>query len=248
MAKLTSIAGGLGIGAAMMYFLDPQRGGQRRALVRDQFQSGVRTKRQALDVMTLDVRNRMQGLRSEARARMSGGEVTDDVLVARVRSAIGHLVTHPRSIHVTADAGTVTLTGPVLANEVQGVVTCARRTLGVRHVENNLEVHDTSHGVPGLQGEGRVPDTDRWSPATAFGFGVLGSVMTLYGLSKRGPVGALMGLAGMAIVSKSFSDTERRFEPTRTHHEGNRQSAQQEVPPENENNELPVQAADASMM
>lgn len=62
------------------------------------------------------------------------------------------LVRHPRSIEVAARDGTVILSGPVLADEVDSLVAMVSRVPGVRHVENRLEIHEEAGNVPGLQG------------------------------------------------------------------------------------------------
>jgi hypothetical protein len=245
MGKLTAIAGGLGIGAAMMYFLDPERGAGRRSMVRDQFQGTLRSKREALDVMTRDFNNRTRGMIQETRSRVRGGEVSDEVLVNRVRSEIGRFCSHSGSVQVTATGGNVVLSGPILADEAQVVVTCARKVPGVRHVNNMMDVHESAAGVPGLQGEGRVTADDRWTPSTAFAMGVGGSLLTLYGLGKRGPLGAIMSLVGMAVISKSFSDTEHRFEGRGSQGSGSTRN-EPDMPARTE--EFPVPASDASMM
>src|SRR5688572_14071905 len=68
--------------------------------------------------------------------------------------------------------GLLTLRGPVLSSEVQDLLSAAAAVRGVRSVINELEPHDSSEGVPALQGRGRLagPRLDllqsRWAPAT----------------------------------------------------------------------------------
>ena len=62
------LLGGLGLGAGLMYFFDPQMGRRRRALVRDQ---AVRLGNDAADALrdrTRDLGNRAYGLACEARS------------------------------------------------------------------------------------------------------------------------------------------------------------------------------------
>jgi gas vesicle protein len=58
---------GLGTGAALMYFLDPDRGRRRRALVRDQAVSFTNDAREAINATTEDLSNRAYGLYAETR-------------------------------------------------------------------------------------------------------------------------------------------------------------------------------------
>jgi hypothetical protein len=65
------------------------------------------------------------------------------------------VVGHPGSIEVAADAGVVTLSGPVLEDEVDDLLSAVRDTPGVEDVEDHLEVHAEPDDVPGLQGDPR---------------------------------------------------------------------------------------------
>jgi hypothetical protein len=106
---------------------------------------------------------------------LSPGEVRepdDDVLVERVRAKLGRVSSHPRAIDVYASTGEITLRGPILVREVDRVISTVAAITGVRSVQNELEPHQTSEGVPSLQGRGRVAGSRfdilqrRWAPAT----------------------------------------------------------------------------------
>ncbi|HET6578785.1 MAG TPA: BON domain-containing protein [Gemmatimonadales bacterium] len=131
---------GVGIGAALMYFLDPGRGARRRALLRDQAGSAMRSGRQRMQERAEDLRNRASGAVAEARGRLQDETVSDEQLVARVRSQLGHEVEHARAIDVAARDGTVTLRGQVARTEVEGVLAAVRGIRGVERVENELAV------------------------------------------------------------------------------------------------------------
>ena len=131
---------GVGIGAALMYFLDPGRGARRRALVRDQATSALRSGRQRVQERAVDLRNRASGAVAEARGRMQDEAVSDEQLVARVRSQLGHHAEHARAVEVAAQGGTVTLRGQVPREEVDDVLAAVRKVRGVERVENELAV------------------------------------------------------------------------------------------------------------
>ena len=57
----------LGIGAAAMYFFDPQQGRQRRALARDKFLHYRREAMQYAEGTAQDLRERAYGMAAEAR-------------------------------------------------------------------------------------------------------------------------------------------------------------------------------------
>lgn len=138
-----ALLAGLGAGAALMYFLDPDRGARRRALVRDKV---ARTERVASDATVVvrerlkNARNRARGRVHELRARLRREQVDDDTLVARVRSELGHHVEHASAIEVSACNGTVTLCGPIMESELADALSAARAVRGVREVENWLAV------------------------------------------------------------------------------------------------------------
>ena len=71
MNKTLALLGGIGAGAAAMYFLDPDRGARRRALVRDKAVGLKNDASQAITGKAKDLRNRAQGLAHEAKGLLS---------------------------------------------------------------------------------------------------------------------------------------------------------------------------------
>jgi osmotically-inducible protein OsmY len=141
---------GIGSGAALMYFLDPVRGRRRRAMARDKTTSALNTAERELKDRGEDLRNRARGAAAELR-HAGDDHPSDDQLVARVRSELGHQVEHARAIEVTAEQGRVTLRGPVLSSELSDVLATARKVRGVEAVENRLDVHSTPGSVSALR-------------------------------------------------------------------------------------------------
>jgi gas vesicle protein len=62
------ILGAVGVGAAVMYLLDPDRGNQRRALLRDKAVKLNRQTRDAVSGKLQDVTNRTKGMLHEAKS------------------------------------------------------------------------------------------------------------------------------------------------------------------------------------
>jgi osmotically-inducible protein OsmY len=163
MNKKAALVGGLGLGAALMYLFDPDRGRRRRALIRDKAEGAANKAGDYAGKMSRDLRNRAYGVVAETKSIFRQEEVTDNVLVDRVRAKLGHYSVHVGAIDVTAQNGTVTLRGPVLANEVPEVLLAVGSVRGVKDVDNQLEVHAEREGVPSLQGTpaplGSQPET-----------------------------------------------------------------------------------------
>ncbi len=71
-----ALLSGLGLGAALMYLFDPDRGRGRRARLSDQMTSKANTLGDAVESKARDLRNRAQGLLHEARSIFPGNERT----------------------------------------------------------------------------------------------------------------------------------------------------------------------------
>lgn len=167
-------AGGCLLGAAGMYLLDPHRGGYRRALVRDKVIHYRKKFGRESGVVARDLKHRGIGIIAEARQKFSPGQVSDDILVARVASKLGRVVSNPHSIELTADRGRILLGGPIFIDEAEQLIKTVRGIAGVRGIDNRLEVHSRTERHPALQGRrhlrGQKIDIlqDQWSPATRF--------------------------------------------------------------------------------
>ena len=112
----------MGAGALLMYLFDPQHRRRRVALARDRFTHLAGCAAHELDVARRDLAHRSAGLLAELRGSLHRTPVSDEVLVQRVRTALGRLSAHPRAIGVTALDGRVTLDGLVLRDELPRVL------------------------------------------------------------------------------------------------------------------------------
>jgi uncharacterized membrane protein len=210
------VVGAFGIGVALMYFLDPGRGARRRALVRDKVVHVLRETEGAAETTGRDLRNRAHGLAAEIRGQFAEEDVDDDVLVARVRSQMGRAVSHPSSIAVTATEGRVTLSGPILAREADEFLSSVRSARGVRDVVDRLERHERADDVPALQGgTPRRGDEfellqENWTPAARLLVGATGGALALAGARRRDTLGTALSLVGLALLSRSATNTELR--------------------------------------
>src|SRR3989442_3569855 len=207
MNKTLGLIGSIGLGAGLMYALDPDRGKRRRSLLRDKVDHAINTTESAIQTTSRDLRNRAYGIAAGAKALFEKADVTDDVLVERVRSKLGRVVSHPHSIEVSAHLGTVTLSGPILEIEVEPLINCVSSVAGVNDVMNNLEAHKEVGDVPGLQGGVRRPGErfefmqHNWSPAARLLPGTLGGALTLFGVKRRGVLGATASTLGLGLLA-----------------------------------------------
>ncbi len=197
----------VGLGAGLMYYCDPDRGPARRARARDRFIHLLHEVEHEAEVTSRDLANRTQGVIARSRALVSRNGAPDEVIAARVRSRLGHVVSHPHAIVVTVRGHHVTLSGPVLAHEVPRLLAAVRSVHGVIGVENRLEPHERPGEHPALQG-GRPRRPRRlelrprtWSPTlrllagTALGVGALGLA------GHRKLAGLALGAVGLGLFA-----------------------------------------------
>lgn len=214
MNKGLTFGAGLGLGTGLMFLLDPDRGKRRRAMLRDKCVSAAKKTGEGFEVTARDLRNRTQGLVTDIQSRFSSEPVDDAVLVDRVRSKLGRIVSHPSAVQVTAENGNVTLSGPILTAEVPELLACANRVSGVNEVINNLEAHDEPGNHPALQGGRERPGNrsefmqENWSPAARFVAGAAGASLAVYGGARRDALGAGLGAAGLLLLTRGITNTE----------------------------------------
>ena len=149
--SLPSLLAGAAVGAVLMYLFDPARGRRRRALVRDRVVHAAHTGADRIGKSERNVTNRARGLVAEIRGHVRRDTADDPVIADRVRSAMGHVVSHPASIIVAVSDANVTLSGPILAGEVERLLDRVRDVRGVRRVLNQLDAHSHADNIPGLQ-------------------------------------------------------------------------------------------------
>ena len=148
-SPLVPFLAGAAIGAGLMFLLDPDRGTRRRALARDQVLSAGRRAGDQLGAKARHIGNRARGLAASARTRFKGDEAEDEVVKDRVRAEIGRVVSQSGQVIVEVEHGVVTLSGPILTAEREELISAVRQVRGVRDVEDRLDTHESTSGVPG---------------------------------------------------------------------------------------------------
>jgi uncharacterized membrane protein len=214
MNRALTLLGAAGLGAGLMYFLDPVLGRRRRKTVRDQAASALARAGGLINKTGRDLAGRATGLVAEASGLFRGrAEVPDDVLAQRVRTRIGRVCSHASSLGVTARRGLVVLDGPILAGEVNDVLRAAAAVSGVCRVENRLTAHEQAGNVSGLQGQGRRPGErqidllqSHWAPATRLLAGASGCGLMANCLARRTPGAALLGTLGFGLFLRAVAN------------------------------------------
>jgi uncharacterized membrane protein len=203
---------GAGLGAGLMYLLDPNKGKRRRATVRDAVVHAGHLSRHAFGKTTRDLDHHVRGLVAQVSSRSAEDHPTDAVLAARVRAKLGRVVSYPSVVTVTAAGGRVTVSGPLLANEISRLLATVRRVRGVNEVETQLEVHQRVEELSGLrdrlQQRALQPEPLRghWSPTERIVAVAAGGALAGYGLSRRDLAGSAMGVLGVGVLMRGLTN------------------------------------------
>lgn len=210
------ILAGVLAGAALTYFGDPYRGRRRRAHVRDKANHLINAAGKAIDRSLRDLTNRAHGIFAEVVDAVVPTPVPDDVLLERVRTRLGRLVSHPGAIQVRVADGHVMLRGDVLSAESQRLFAALRDMAGVREVIDELTFHDEPGTCPALQGKKVVREQQcacaagPWTPAARSVVGATGIGLILGGVLKFGKerrcLGSMMALAGSGMLVRSITN------------------------------------------
>jgi hypothetical protein len=199
---------GMGLGAGLMYFFDPDLGRRRRALVADQCTHARHEFTHFFGASTRDLGNRARGLTAELTRQFREHEAPDDeVLVERVRAILGRYVSQPGEIEVAARGGHVLLRGPILEGELEGALGAVGVVPGVIDVADELSFRRG----PGLSsphdgGPRRGPQPEllpeNISPAARLIMGVAGVTLALP-IVRRAPLAGLaLGSVGLFLATR----------------------------------------------
>jgi len=149
--KGVALVGGVGVGAALMYFLDPDRGKRRRRMVSDKAVSATNKVTETATRMNHDLRNRAYGLFCEARGLFKSEDVTDDVLMDRVRAKLGRVSHNLGALNLGVQDGVVSLKGACNSNELKRVLRAVGLVRGVKAVDNQLDVQGEDRFAAGQE-------------------------------------------------------------------------------------------------
>lgn len=209
-----SMVSALGLGAALMYFLDPRNGRRRRALARDQLLHFGRVAGRAQRVAARDMANRASGMLAEATRPLREDGASDGEIAERVRAKLGRYVSHPHAVRVAVTEGRATLSGPILEHEVPELLQCVRHVPGVREIEDRLVAHKEAGRISALQGGVARPGErselfqDRWAPGTRVMVGALGSGLVFRGMRAGGALGLLSAALGGGLLLRAAANRE----------------------------------------
>jgi len=115
---LLALTAGVGLGAGLMYVLDPDRGRSRRSQLMGEATGMLHRGEDTLQKRGKDLLNRVQGFTVRVAEEIAPEEQpTDEVLTERIRSRMGHIVANPHDVQVRVESGVVTLEGKLAHSE-----------------------------------------------------------------------------------------------------------------------------------
>jgi osmotically-inducible protein OsmY len=140
------------IGAALVYFFDPQQGARRRAMARDQFLAFFRRRGREAARLGRAASSEAYGLKQKAtHLREEPKDFDDQTLKAKIESEVFRPADAPKGdVNVNVENGVVYLRGEVERPElINDLESRARSVQGVRDVENLLHLPGTEAPMKG---------------------------------------------------------------------------------------------------
>jgi osmotically-inducible protein OsmY len=146
MARIRGLLIGGVVGAAAVYFLDPEQGGARRARLQGEVEDRVREARRGLDRTARQLQDRAQAAVERLEASVTSRPDDDLSLLSRLESALLALPGVRRgSFESEVLDGHVVLHGEVdSAVQEREILEAAGRVRGVAAVESQLQVPDVA--------------------------------------------------------------------------------------------------------
>ncbi len=205
--SLVGTAGlGAGVGAGLMYLLDPQEGRGRRAAARDKSVSALKQGGKAAAKTSRHLGNKTKGLVAEASSKLRKSDLAEDgqKLLKKVQKAVRASVSYPSAIDPILEAGRVHLHGLVLASEVALLLAAIEAVEGVNGVENRLELHESPKDLAAFR-----KGAKRWAgPATRVLTSTTGSALALAGLKKKNGLGVALGAVGLGLLAHGIANPD----------------------------------------
>ncbi|HVE52817.1 MAG TPA: BON domain-containing protein [Ramlibacter sp.] len=140
MNKSLGALGAAAAGALAMYYLDPELGAQRRALLAELVRGG-------LPGSARPPHGRGRYARHMRDAPVHADPRSDAELRERIQLRLGRMVSHPRAIRVDVEDGVVRLSGRVLAKEHAGLLEQVRQMAGMHELVDAMSAHDLPHEI-----------------------------------------------------------------------------------------------------
>lgn len=207
MSTFTKTMGAATVAGLLVYFLDPDTGRRRRALVKDRAVKLVKEADRAIGKASRDLSNRARGTVAEARSLLPLRVVSDEVLVEQVRARMGRVASFPHFVEVSSRDAVITLRGAVLESELEDLLSTISAIRHVSSVRNDLRAYKRPQDIPGIQQAAtrRKTAVPGWTPAARLAMGVTGGALALFGGGRRG-IGRIARLTGLGLLARALTN------------------------------------------
>lgn len=164
-----SLVAAAAAGALAVYWFEGQSGRRRRKLVGDKLVRAGHDLAYQTQVKARRARDQLQGVAATGNLdHVSRSEpLSDQQLHDRIRSRLGRLVSHPKSVEVLVEQGCVCLRGHILTQEQDPLLRDVKSMAGVESVRDELVRHDSPEHIPELQGRTEPRGREQASAAAA---------------------------------------------------------------------------------
>jgi uncharacterized membrane protein len=204
MSTFSKTMGAATVGGLLVYFLDPDTGRRRRALMRDRAVNLAKEADRAIGKASRDLSNRARGSVAEARSLLALRGTSDEVLVEQVRARIGRVASFPHFVEVSSRDAVINLRGAVLESELKDVLSTIAAIRHVASIRNELRAYKRPQDIPGIQQQAsirRKAAAPGWTPAARLAMGVGGGALALLG-GGRG----LVRLGGLGLLARAITN------------------------------------------
>lgn len=201
------LLGGIASAATAAYFLDRENGHERRARFARGAERLARTIAEGAELGVRDGQHRLVGMTKKAWFAFRHEHLEDRVLVERVRSRMGRIVSQPHKIHVASDDGVVTLWGQASQEEISRLADVIAGMRGVKELRDHVEVREAGPEPPRARDtlrEARHATRLNWSPWQKLVATVGGTAIAAYGWRRRDKLGFCLSLLGAGLATQGL--------------------------------------------
>jgi uncharacterized membrane protein len=194
------------VGAAAVYFLQGERGKNRRAAFSRKAGHWTASVAGSASRYARDVRHRLEGIAREAWNYPPRRPPDDRVLEERIRSRMGRIVAQPHRIHVASENGAVTLWGAAAESDVRNLVHTVENMPGVVEILNHLERREPDdHDGQEFNSlkQAHRETLLHWSPAARLVAGIAGAGIAIYGWKRKDRLGVSLSFLGTGLAAAS---------------------------------------------
>ncbi len=125
------------LGAGIAYLLNSNR----RDSLRDKVAQMQREGTEAFDDAAHTIVDRTKDAAYEVRERVTGHDITDDVLLSLINAEMERVVSNASQIEAKVRDGHIVISGPILSTEVDELIRRLEEMPGVKSVDNRLRVY-----------------------------------------------------------------------------------------------------------